>query len=293
MLLSTTTDYLSRIYSLEESLEILANAGFKAYDFSCFSGNKAFDLVESEYYKERAQSLRKYADDLKLVCNQSHAFFHSSTGDSEKDRVIYERILRDMEVASILGAKIIIVHPKQHLPYSQNAEALFRMNVEFYKSLIPYCRKFGIKVAMENMFQWNSKGDCALDSTCSRAAEFCRYMDAVNSEWIVGCLDIGHTALIDKNLSLPEFIKELGPRRIKALHIHDNNARYDLHTLPFTQSLDFDGFVSALAEIGYEGDFTYEADSFLAKFPKELMPAASKFMCEVGEYLVGQFKAKK
>ena len=56
------------------------------------------------------------------------------------------------------------------------------MNVEFYKSLIPYCEKFGIKVACENMWQNNSASGAITDSTCSRAWEFCKYIDAVTGD---------------------------------------------------------------------------------------------------------------
>ena len=54
-----------------------------------------------------------------------------------------------------MGVKLIVVHPKQHLPYLEgnNAEILKQLNLEFYNSLIPDCEKYGIKIATENMWQ--------------------------------------------------------------------------------------------------------------------------------------------
>ncbi len=287
MLLCAPTEYLSKVYSVKESIKILSEAGYKAYDFSLCGKNNGRNLSDSDDYYRQAVELREYADSLGIVCAQSHAFFPSSVGNEEKDKEIFNKIIRDMEIASILGAKIICVHPKQHLKYKDNAEELFNINVGFYNSLIPYCKKFGIKVAMENMWQYEN-GVNIVHSTCASPTEFVRYMDAVNSEWIVGLLDVGHAACVKENLS--DFIHILGNARLKALHICDNDLIHDSHQLPYTMKINFDEITSALSEIDYKGDFTYEADSFLKNFPKELLPKATVFMRQVGEYLVEQIK---
>ncbi len=291
MLLSTTTDYLSRLFTLEETLKMLYEAGYKAYDLTLYGNNNGRCLSDSEDYREKAIALKKYADSLGIICNQAHAFMGSSCGDPEKDKAIYSKIVRDMEVASILGAKLIVVHPKQHLKYADNVQELFEMNMEFYKSLIPYCEKFGIKVAIENMWQGNKSSGSICDSTCSRAWEFCKYVDALDSEWIVALLDVGHTALVDAELT--DFIKKLGNKRLQGLHVHDNDLIHDSHTLPFTRNINFDILTSALAEIDYQGDFTYEADEFMVGFPEELLPSVIRFMRDVGDYLVADIQRKK
>lgn len=289
MLLCTSTDYLSKVFSLEEALKILSDSGYKCYDFTLYGKNGARVLADSENWREKAQNLRKYADGIGIACTQAHAYFHSSTGDENTDAEIFKKIVHDMEIASILGAEIIAVHPKQHLKYAENSEKLFHLNVKFYKDLIPYCKKFGIKVAMENMFQWDTPNDRAIDSTCSQAEEFCKYIDAVDSEWIVALLDVGHTALVNADLS--DFIRKLGTR-LKALHVHDNDKRHDCHTLPFTGNLDFGILTQALADANYNGNFTYEADCFLQKFPNELLLNATEFMRHVGDYLVKEIERK-
>ena len=37
--------------------------------------------------------------------------------------------------ASLLGAKAIVVHPCQHVPYADNVQYLFDCNMDFYRSL--------------------------------------------------------------------------------------------------------------------------------------------------------------
>ncbi|MBO5852335.1 MAG: sugar phosphate isomerase/epimerase [Clostridia bacterium] len=292
MLLSNLTQWSGSTLSAKEAIKINADAGFDAYDISLFglTRDENFEF-NCDNYAEKARELREYADSLGIVCNQSHAPFSTSTGDMEKDKWIFGKIIRSMEIASILGAKIIVVHPKQHLCYADYAEELFNMNVEFYKSLIPYCEKFGIKVAAENMWQNNNGSRVPSDSTCSRAWEFNKYLDAVDSEWIVGCLDIGHVSLM--NADIPDFIRKMGNKRLQALHVHDTDFRSDKHTLPFMEKIDFIPVCEALAEIDYQGDFTFEADAFYRGKPEELYPATTKYMCEVGRYLVSKIEEAK
>ena len=292
MLLSNLTQWVGSNLSEKEAVKVIADAGFDAYDISLFklTRDESYQFNSPDYVNI-AKDLRAYADSLGIVCNQSHAPFPSSTGKEEEDKVIFEKIVRAMEVASILGAKIIVVHPKQHLIYAEHPDELFEMNVEFYKSLIPYCEKFGIKVACENMWQWYNGNKVPSDSTCSRAWEFCKYLDAIDSEWIVGCLDIGHVSLM--NADIPAFIKMMGNKRLQALHVHDTDYKSDKHTLPFIEKINFNAMCEALAEIDYKGDLTFEADAFYRGIPAPLYPAATKFMCEVGRHLISLIEDAK
>lgn len=289
MLLSTLTSHLAGIYGDTEAIRIIKAAGFDAYDFSAFQMFQQADYaLNGPQYREYAARLRAAADDCGIVCNQSHAPFASSVGEAVRDEEIFEAIVRAMETASILGAKIIVVHPKQHLQYETHIEELKEMNKAFYGRLIPYCEQFGIKVACENMWQYNRAAERIIDSTCSRPEEFCEYIDMMNSPWIVGCLDVGHVALTDADL--PYFVRTMGKSRLQALHVHDNDLHRDTHTLPYTQSIAFEPFLNALSEIGYEGDFTFEADVFIQKFPPQLKREATAFTCKVGRYMMAQIQ---
>jgi sugar phosphate isomerase/epimerase len=292
MLLSNLTQWVGSPLSAKEAVKINSDAGFDAYDISLFqlTRDESYEFNAPDYV-EKAKALRAYADSLGIVCNQSHAPFPSSVGKEDEDKIIFEKIVRAMEIASILGAKIIVVHPKQHMVYAEHPDELFEINVEFYKSLIPYCEKFGIKVACENMWQWYNGNKVPSDSTCSRAWEFCKYLDAIDSESIVGCLDIGHVSLMLADI--PDFIRKMGNKRLQALHVHDTDFKADKHTLPFMEKIDFIAMCKALAEIDYQGDFTYEADAFYRGKPVELYPATTKYMCEVGRYLIDQFEKAK
>ncbi len=288
MLLSTQTSRLQSKFGYKKAFEILKNAGFDAFDLSLFHPLNENDELYKEDFREYAKELKQYADSIGIVCNQSHAPFPSSTADRAQDKPIYDSIIHAMEIASILGAKYIIVHPKQHLPYRANEKVLKEINIEFYKSLIPYCEKFDINVAVENMWQMNPIGNHTIvNSTCARVEEFCEYIDEINSERIGGCLDTGHVSLCGEDMSV--MIRGLDGKRLKALHVHDTDGFRDLHTLPFTAKNDYALIMKLLKEINYDGDLTFEADQFYANFPTDIYPDVAHFMQIVGRQLIKMF----
>ena len=292
MLLSTQTSRLQNTFGYKKAIEILKGAGFDAFDISLFHPVNESDELYKENFRAYAKELREYADGLGIVCNQAHAPFPSSTADRAQDKPIFDSIIHSMEIAAILGAKYIIVHPKQHLPYRENASELKKINMEFYKSLIPYCEEFDINVAVENMWQHNPVGKKTIvNSTCARVEEFCEYIDEIGSDRIAACLDTGHVSLCGEDMGV--MIRGLGAKRLKALHVHDTDGSRDLHTLPFTSENDFELIMKLLREIGYEGDLTFEADHFYAKFPQDIYPDVASFMQVVGRKLIRMFKAEE
>lgn len=289
MLCSTHSHLLSYQVGEEGAIRILAEAGFEAFDLSMFSQvNDPAHPFGGDAYREAALNLRRVADEIGIVCNQAHAPFPSSTGDQEEDEKIFHSIVRAMEIAALVGAKVIVVHPKKHLPYPEQAEELKALNVTFYRRLVPYCERFGIKVAMENMFRTVPNEVRKQPSTCSTPEEFCAYIDEIGSPWIVACLDIGHAAVLGKDPV--DFIRALGPDRLQALHVQDNDGVGDDHTLPFFGSIDYLAVMDALREIGYRGDLTLEAENFLKPVPQELRPAAEAFMYRTADFLRQRFQ---
>lgn len=290
MRLATLTEHMTNKYDDKTAIKMLHEAGFKYFDISFFKMRDDEDYeMNKDNYEEYIKDVRAYADSLGMVCIQSHAPFHSSCGDEEKDEITFQKIVRAIHGAAIMGADVIIVHPKQHLTYNEgnNPEILKEMNKEFYSRLIPYAKKYNIKIAIENMWHWF--GGRIWHSTCSRQEEFKEYVDMMDSEWIVACLDIGHVALVDEGL--PEMIEALGPR-LKALHVHDNDFKNDQHLFPFLGKIDFNSVISSLAKIGYTGDLTFEADATFNNLPEELYGAGLKFLKEIGTYLVNDFSNK-
>lgn len=289
MQLVTTTEKTAEAFGDEECVRILAEAGFDAIDWGFFEMAAGKGIWCTDDWKEHALHLKELGAEYGIGFAQAHAPYPSSTGKACEDEVIRERILRSMHAAALMGIGHIVVHPRQHLVYAKEKQRLWEENLDFYRRLIPYCQEYGIRVCVENMWQYDNKRRYIVDSVCSQPEEFCALLDALDSPWIVGCLDLGHCALV--GVEPQDFIRAMGKKRLRALHVHDVDYLHDCHTLPFTKSLDWEAIALALAETGYEGNFTFEADGFYEGFPPQLLPDACRLLERTGRYLTGRIRA--
>ena len=289
MLLSSSISVFLERFKPEKAVEILSEAGFDAIDFSFPYRDQYYDeTTDSEEFKQSFLRLRGLAEEKGMCFNQAHSPMPSSTPDPAVTERMFNAQVRAMRNASYLGIETMIVHPMQHLTFSEDGvpEKLFELNMDFYNRLKPYCEEYNMKIAVENM--WQNNGAKILHSTCSRPEEFIKYVDELDSEWFVACLDIGHAYLICEEPK--DFIRKLGSKRLKALHVHDVDGIHDLHTLPYYGSINWDDTMASLKEIGYDGDFTYEANNFLRVLPDELLLSGARHMAETGRYLMNKMK---
>lgn len=286
MLLSTNTVDVLRHYSAKEGVDIFRDAGFQAMDFSFFDEEWCREELPDSFFTELGQ----YARDAGMCFNQTHAPFHSSYPDPEQTANRFRQILRSIRRAALLGAEVIVVHPVQHLHYADPGapEQLFEMNMQFYGKLIPYCEEYGIRIGVENMWQYHPWPKIN-HSTCSTPQEMNRYVDSLNSPWITGCLDVGHTSLVGQ--APDEFVLEMGANRLGALHLHDVTKTEDSHTIPHQGVIDWKKLMQALKTIGYRGDITFECDGFLKKVPPQLLPDALRLLAHTGHMLLSQLQA--
>ncbi|MBO5286406.1 MAG: sugar phosphate isomerase/epimerase [Clostridia bacterium] len=257
-----------RVFGLEKAIELHKKAGFDAYDFSAHTFveydwrtktayAKANEPIIGDDYITSAKMIKKYADDLGIICSTAHAPFPSDSP------YVSKYLNWAIEVSSILGAKQIVVHPG----CSSTAEE----NALFYKKLLPFAKEKGIKIACENMWNWNydpktmdPSFDHAIEAACSHHDDFKKHLTLVNDDYLIACLDIGHAEMKGLNTTAVEMIKTLNDK-IECLHIHDNDKWHDDHAAPFTGKIDFTAMCKALKEINYTGDITLEVDPHFAK----------------------------
>ncbi len=260
MILSTEFQSTARIVGEEKAVELIAKAGFDAWDFSMhvnmctynrekqvFEPN-GLSLSGSDYLKH-ARKLRQIGEDNGIFCNQSHAPFPLVMPSVEK------YIKRSIECTAEAGGKICVVHPYNYYTAEQNAE--------IYLPLVEFAKGYGVKIATENMWgNWDEAENHATPAACSDEADFLAHLDEVNDEWFVACLDIGHAEMVGLNTSAVSMIDALG-KKLQSLHIHDNDLRYDSHEIPFSQRIDFTAVAKALGRINYQGELTLECGNYL------------------------------
>ena len=289
MRLSVENSEIRRKFGEFRAIEMLKEAGFDAFDYSFYDVEESVCHIDN--YKEYAKEVRAHMDKVGIVCNQAHAPFRLSRFEAfDMTEPHYLEIVRSIEAASILGADCIIVHPV-YIPVGEtyNGITYEEYNRRFYKSLEPYCEKFGIKVAVENMFYYDEKRQCRR-GMLHTMEEIRSMIESIDSPYFTACIDIGHLA-ITSSLEPECFIENMDSSIVTAMHLHDNNYTYDNHQLPYIFGINFENVMKAFKKSGYRGDLTFEICSFLNRFPDALSLDALKMSVAVGRYLISLFDA--
>lgn len=291
MKISAETLYLRQRLSDEGAIRLLANAGFDCIDYSMDHMVQDDSPLNAPDYLDYAHRLRQLGDELGITFNQAHAPFEFEW-DKEGviENVAIPRIIRCLEVASVLGVDTVIVHPLHYLNYFHNMQRVWDENVAFYRTLLPYAQQYNVRIALENLFQFDRRGIIVPD-TCADAQRYIRALEEFNDPHLVACVDVGHAQLVGD--SPAELIRALGHDRVKALHIHDNDSVLDRHTLPYLGKIDWDDLAKALADIDYDGVFTFESFLFYANFETDFLPIAARWICEMGRYLGQKIESYK
>lgn len=279
MKISTEIASAAKIIGEEKTIELVAKAGFDAWDFSMFSMCK-YDWntktisptdhpLSGDNYLAFARKLKQIGLDNGIHCNQSHAPFPVYCKE------IRSYLKRAIECTAEAGGSICVIHPDNYKSAEENAE--------MYLELLPFAKEHNVKIATENMWCWDKEKDHSCFAACATPKSFCDHVDI--AEGLVACLDIGHAEMKGSDTTAVEMIEALG-HRLAALHIHDNDKWHDSHQIPFSMDIDFVPIVKALKEIDYKGYFTLEADQYLKDRTADNIFDGIKEMADAAKKLV-------
>ena len=133
---------------------------------------------------------------------------------------------------------------------------IINYDTDLISSAIPYARRYGVGIALENPATHDDITDT-----------FCIYADSFKSEYVGICYNIGHANLMGcDDFGIKKFdvdkadaIKKAGDR-IKMIHVNDNHGDVDRKLCPTVAnavcSVRWKEIINALREVGFEGAFS-------------------------------------
>lgn len=289
------------IYGIDEGFRMIAEAGIDGVDFNinhCLPGdairnhrNEGFFSQTDEEILAQLEPYRLAAEKYGVCFSQAHAPFPSYVADSpETNAYVRMAIEKCMMMCERIDCPWLVAHPA-FLGYGErlDAEAEYKLNIDFYGSFLRAIRKTGVRIATENMFS-RSNGR-VIESCMSDVPTACRLIDELNDmagEELYGyCFDTGHAALLKRNQY--NMITGLG-RRIKVLHVHDNDTVSDEHLFPYNGSIDWDAVCSGLKDAGYRGDFSFETFNGLRTWDRSLAPQLLSLLAATGRLFVSRIE---
>lgn len=273
-------------YGDEKAIEMIAQAGFDAIDFSFYWMPEGQNILDGDDYLSYAAKVRACADRHDIAISQTHAPFDFTLADDKENQAYHhEQIRRSIEFSGVLGAKCIVIH---NLPTSDLSD-FFETNLVFFKSFEETARKSGVKIAVENLVA--REENRPMPGRLGTPEELSAMLDQLDPEVYCACIDLGHAQLVTKDPAA--FIRRIGTPRLQSIHVQDTIYHLDAHTLPYLGRQNWYDITSALAEVNYTGDFTLEVFLFLNTFPKEALADALKLAHTVGRGLIEKVDAAK
>ena len=289
-----------------EGFEQLKKAGFSCADFSlnAYLGNKDVYKGEiNEFFDKSIEELKAYflshkeaAKITGIRIHQMHMPYplYVPNQTTEVNNYLWKVVApKSLHICKFFECKYIVIHGFKLARYLGSEELEWKKTEEFIHYLAPKAKEMGITLCVENLY--NELGHHMVEGPCCDVEKMIERIDRINSQYnaeVLGfCFDIGHANLV--GLDFYDFISRLG-HRLKVLHIHDNDGVRDLHQVPFsftktrenTPSTDWDGFISGLREIGFDGVLNFEASPVVNSFPEELKDDVLEFLVKIGYYFL-------
>lgn len=238
---SVWSSYFVELQPEEMIGEFLA-AGFTATEFSDEHGFMM--LARGDAEKEGAK-LRAYAEDRGFSFPQGHLLLKAdicAEGAAE--------ILKPwFDLFMAMGIRSGVLHAAGGGGLAP--EERFERRVKTLAELTRYVRGSDFTICLENL-----RGAANPET----AEDLNALIDAVGDDTNLGiCLDTGHLHIErEKRQSQKDFIRGAG-KRLKALHIADNDTTSDMHLMPYGRgTVDWNEVMAGLREVGYDRLFNLE-----------------------------------
>lgn len=289
---------LQKRYGDKEALRIAKESGADAVDFGLedFADRYDYRYKTSIYSKSKGEirayfeELKSYADRIGLEICQTHGRGRGFINIAEEDDALIKNAELDCIATAALGAPVCVMHGVTTMNHMDaTAEFMHELNFSMFTRILPYAKKYGVKIATETFGDVHGGACCDFFGNIDEFMKTYERICAVdnNKDYFTVCVDTGHSNKATKfnnNPKVPELLRRIG-KDVTVLHINDNNTVYDQHLLPFInrngieKTIDWDETVASLIDIGYTGVYNMELN--LLRYGEEVMPEFCRFAVSV------------
>ncbi len=291
MKIATTTDEIYPFTDSDpvKSVPYYEGTGFRYLDYSFYPSNRPGCRFLTEDWLREVEETAECAEKYGFTFVQAHSPNYNpfrSVEDTEYHAAGMKATLRSIEACGRLGIPNIVVHTGYgpECLYPQDREDYFQKNKAFLSKLFPAMEQWKVGVCIEN----SATAIMGKNWFFRRAQEMNDFISYVDHPLLGACWDTGHG-----NLQAEDSYREiltLG-KNLHAVHFQDNDGKSDQHKAPFFGTLDVDGVMRGLTEIGFPGPLTFESDHFLSANcysgplgmpPKAVIRAELRLLHQVG-----------
>ena len=289
-LATTTGDFSAYTDSQTEAMGYIRQAGFRYLDYNFGLDYCSRGGIYGEDLCGYLDGVMTCAEKLGVRFVQAHAPMGKPI--AQDNAAFIADTARCIEACGRLGIPNLVVHSGYESGLSR--EQTFERNKAFFAPLLACAEQYDVNILVENFNKMHVEGLYWIDNAPDLSA-FIAYVDhpRLHAVW-----DTGHGNM--QEMPQDEALRLLGTQ-VYALHVQDNMGDNDTHMAPFFGTLNLDSLMHGLAEIGYQGYFTfesgnillparkrrtYEKDSRLLCAPLALRIKAESFLYEIGRHVL-------
>lgn len=235
-----------------EHLAQVASYGFEALEV--FATRSHFDYQDpaaiarlAEWLKETGLALHGIHAPItdRITGNQwGSTTYSTAAGDSARRQAAVKETELALEIVKQIPVDVLVVHlgtPTAMGKPGDNSRSSAQRSAD---EICRLAEPLGVRVAFE-VIPNELSAPSALVSMLERD------LDATHAGI---CLDFGHAFLMG---DLPDAIETTAEHLITT-HVHDNRRREDEHLAPYQGAIDWDGALTSMQKIGYEGTYLFE-----------------------------------
>ena len=273
-------------------MEYLRGAGFSYLDYSFSSDYHRGNGIYSNDFEGYTALINKKAEELGVKFVQSHSPMGKPLLD--EDGKFLADTMQCVKACGALGIPSVVVHSGYASGLTK--EECFEQNKKFYEPLLEAGEYYNVDILVENFNKMSKPDVYWIDN----APDLLRMIECVDHPLFHAVWDVGHANM--QEMPQDEALGILGGH-VKALHIQDNMGDKDSHLTPFLGSLNLDAVINGLADIGYDGYFTFEVNAFapaakrrpskrdnrLLTAPIELRDAFERYLYELGKCVLQKY----
>ena len=226
--------------------DALRNFKAHGFDFCEISFEHAYVLMERGNIREEGEKFKKFAAELGVDISQGHLSYEAKLCKSEG----MEFLKKQIDLFQAMGVKNAVLHCDS-LAWRENGEVSkeeqIEENTRALGEILDYVKGSDMVICLENLIS-------ADFVNCVDGLMY--FIEKFNSDNLGICLDTGHLNLRDRDQVA--FIRKAG-KRIRALHLADNEGKRDQHLMPYgCGNVDFVSVIKEMKSLGYDGLYNLE-----------------------------------
>ena len=261
--------------ALNKNLSFISATGFKLINI-----NLDTHMLLNDNAETIAKTLTQIAAANGLKICSTHLPYDYPKPDDANGWEAYRRAVKTgIEASTLMGAECAAIHPYAPMNPDWRTYRLYAERKKAKEFLAPFCEyahKLKLPLAIENMRGAGQFAPQYIRRFGTEAEDIAALADDLD-EGV--CWDSGHG-----NISLQEqydAITYMGSR-LRLVHLNDNHGQDDIHSAPFTGTVNWQGAARALKEINYTGPMYFELSC--GKVPEKLRPALAAYIFESAKY---------